>query len=244
MEIIITIFNETLYRPLFNALIWLYNNAAFSDLGIAIIILTIGIRFLLFPLSKKSIQSQKALNTLQPKIKEVQKKYKNKEEQAQEMMKLYRKNKINPVSGCLPILIQLPFLLALFRVFHTGLEPEKLNLLYGFITRPAKLDSSFLGLLDLAIPSLSLAIIAGFLLFVQAKMMLPKNQANKLKIKGVDFSSIMGQQMTYFMPILTVFIAMRLPAALALYWIVITLFGIIQQHLTQSQNTSLQKKHS
>ncbi len=238
MEFLITIFNEALYRPLFNALIWLYNTIAFNDLGVAIIILTAGIRLLMFPLSKKGIQSQKSISALQPKIKEIQKQYKKKEEQAQKMMELYKKYKVNPVSGCLPILIQLPILIALFRVFYTGLEPQKLNLLYGFISRPAELKSSFLGIVDLAAPSLILAIIAGILQFIQAKMVMPKksNQSN-LKIKGIDFSSIMGQQMTYFMPIITVFIAMRLPAGLPLYWIVITLFGIIQQYFTKVEKT-------
>ncbi len=152
-------------------------------------------------------------------------------------MKLYKENRVNPMSGCLPILVQLPILIALFRVFYTGLEPEKLNLLYSFVSRPAELNSSFLGIIDLAVPSLILAIIAGFLQFVQAKMMLPKKQTGNLKIKGVDFSSMMGQQMTYFMPIITIFIAMRLPAGLPLYWIVITLFGIIQQYFTQIQQS-------
>ncbi len=235
MEAIINIFNQILYQPLFNALIWLYNNIAFNDLGIAIIILTLGIRFLLFPLSKKGIQSQKAISALQPKIKELQKKYPKKEEQARQMMELYKKYKVNPMSGCLPILVQLPILIALFQVFYTGLRPEKLDLLYSFVSRPAQIDSSFLGLVDLAAPSLALAVVAGLLQFIQAKMIMPAK--TNLKTKGMDFSSMMGQQMTYFMPIITIFIAMRLPAALPLYWIVITLFGIIQQYFTKVQKT-------
>ncbi|MFH1966290.1 MAG: YidC/Oxa1 family membrane protein insertase [Patescibacteria group bacterium] len=234
MGFIITIFNEILYYPLFNALVWLYNFIPGNDLGIAIILLTILIRFILYPLSKKAIQSQKAISKLQPKIKEIQKKYKNKEEQAKAMMELYKKYKVNPMAGCLPILIQLPILIALYRVFINGLNPEALNFLYGFIERPEALNVMFLGLIDLSQRNIFLAVLAGAFQFVQSKMIMPQN-VNKQKGKsgGIDFSSIMTHQMVYMMPLITIFIAWNLPSALPLYWIVITLFGIVQQYFTK-----------
>lgn len=236
MELLITIFNEALYRPLFNGLIFLYNIIPGHDLGIAIIILTALIRLILYPLSQKAIQSQKAMAKLQPEIKEIRKKYKSKEEQAKAMMDLYKKYKINPMSGCLPILIQFPILIALYRVFFTGLDPQKLAGLYSFIKNPASLDPMFLGIIDLSQRSIVLAVLAGFFMFIQSKMMMPQKTAKQeggLKIGGLDFSSLMSQQMTYFMPLIIVFFAWGLPAALPLYWIVITLFGIIQQHFTK-----------
>jgi len=239
MEILITLFNEILYRPLFNGLIWLYNIIPIHDLGIAIIALTILIRFLLYPLSKKAIQSQKALTKLQPEIKEIQKKYKNKEEQAKAMMALYKKHKVNPMAGCLPILVQFPILIALYRVFFTGLDPNNLNGLYSFIEIPGTLNLMFLGIIDLSQRSIFLALLAGFLQFIQSKMIMPKimsgQNSKNLKIGGLDFSSLMSRQMTYFMPIITIFIAWGLPAALPLYWVVITLFGIAQHHFTKTQ---------
>jgi len=238
MDLLITAFNEILYRPLFNALVWLYNILPGHDLGVAIIILTVIIRLLLYPLTQKGIKSQKALTELQPKIKELQKKYKSKEEQARAMMELYRQHKINPLSGFLPLLIQLPILIALYRVFLGGLDPERLNGLYSFISQPETLSPMFLGIINLAERNMVLAVLAGFLMFIQSKMMLGKKQLQKsgLKIGGRDFSSMMGQQMTYFMPLLTVLIAWGLPAALPLYWIVITLFGIGQQYLIGRRN--------
>jgi len=241
MNLILTIFNETLYRPLFNALIWLYGIIPFHDLGLAIIILTVLIRLILYPLSKKAIQSQKAMTELQPKIKEIQKKYKNKEEQVKEMTALYKKYKINPMAGCLPILIQLPILIALFRVFSAGLDPGQLNTLYGFIERPESLDFMFLGLIDLSQRSIILALVAGFSQFVLSKMSFPKKSAGQkksAKAGGLDFSSLMGQQMIYFMPLITIFFGLSFPAALPLYWIVITLFGIFQQYFTKIRLTS------
>ena len=232
MSAIVGIFNQVLYFPLFNALIAIYNFLPWKDLGLAIIILTVIIRFILYPLSRKSIQSQKSISKLQPKIKEIQKKYQKKDEQAKEMMALYKKYKVNPMAGCLPILVQFPVLIALYRVFFTGLDPEKLNNLYSFIQRPEMLNFVFLGLIDLSQRSIVLALIAGALQFIQAKMMTPAKSTGQ-KSGGIDFSSIMGQQMVYFMPIITIFIALNLPAALPLYWIVVTLFGIIQQYFTK-----------
>jgi len=235
MELIISVFNQVLYYPLFNALIAIYNFLPLKDLGLAIIILTVLIRLILYPLSKKSIQSQKAISKLQPKIKEIQKKFKKKDEQAKEMMALYKKYKVNPMAGCLPILAQFPVLIALYRVFFTGLDPERLNGLYSFVQRPETLNFIFLGLIDLSQRSIILALIAGALQFIQAKMITPKKDTSQKgsKAGGIDFSSMMGQQMVYFMPIITIFIALNLPAALPLYWIVITLFGIIQQYYTK-----------
>jgi YidC/Oxa1 family membrane protein insertase len=237
MDLLIETFNKVLYEPLFNALIFLYNVIPGHDLGIAIIVLTVAIRFLLYPLSQKAIKSQKALVELQPQIKEIQKKYKEKTDQAKATMDLYRKYKINPMSGCLPILIQLPILIALYRVFYTGLDPDRLNGLYGFVVRPEILNPMFLGIINLSERNIPLALLAGFLMFVQSKMMMSKGSS--LKVQGtktdkVDFSSIMSHQMTYFMPLITVFIAWNLPAGLPLYWVVITLFGIIQQYFTKT----------
>ncbi len=234
MELLITLFNEILYRPLFNGLILLYNIIPGRDLGLAIIVLTALIRLILYPLSRKAIQSQKAIADLQPEIKEIQRKYKNKEEQARATMALYQKYKVNPMSGCLPILIQFPILIALYRVFITGLDPQKLDVLYSFVKRPDSLNVMFLGIVNLSQRSIILALLAGFFQFIQTKMIMPKKKATQkgLKIGSLDFSSLMGQQMTYFMPLITVFIAWSLPAALPLYWIVITLFGIVQQYFT------------
>lgn len=234
MELIVNIFDQVLYLPLLNALVWIYNIIPYHDLGIAIILLTVLIRFAFYPLSKKAIQSQKSMAKLQPKIKEIQKKFKNKEEQAKQMMLLYKEHKINPAAGCLPILVQFPVLIALYRVFFTGLTLENMNNLYSFVQKPEMLNFMFLGLIDLSQRSLILAFLAGFLQFIQSKMIIPQTSAQQ-KSGSLDFASLMGKQMTYFMPLITVFIAISLPAALPLYWIVITIFGIIQQHLTKTK---------
>lgn len=236
METLSLLFHEVLYRPLLNALIFLYNIIPGHDLGVTIIVLTVIIRFLLYPLSKKAIESQRALSRLQPKIKELQKKFKNdKEAQTKAVMGFYREHKINPFGGCLPLLIQLPIFIALYRVFISGLTPESLGGLYPFVQNPGSINTTFLRIIDLSLRhNIPLCILAGGLQFIQSKMMQPKQ--SKKGDKGM--ASAMGQQMTYFLPIFTVYIAYILPAALALYWVVITLFAIFQQWFMSKKNHS------
>lgn len=229
MSFIFAIFNEILYRPLFNGLIFLYNTIPPHDFGVAIILLTIIIRLILYPLNQKAITSQKALGELAPQIKEVQKKYPtDKVKQSQALMELYKKNNINPASGCLPLLIQLPILIALYQVFLNGLKPESLSALYSFVGSPGQVDPMFLGLISLANANIALAILAGVFTFWQSKMM-AGFQAPAAS-QGSDFSAALNKQMLYFMPLFTVFIAWRLPAGLTLYWVVTTLAGVLQQY--------------
>jgi YidC/Oxa1 family membrane protein insertase len=126
------LFQVIFYQPILNLVIFLYNYVTFQDLGLAIIILTIIIKALLWPLSKKSIKSQKALQEIQPKIDELKKEYKdNKQEMGQALMRLYKENKVNPFSSCLPLLIQLPFFIAVFQVFKDGVD-KHFELIYPF----------------------------------------------------------------------------------------------------------------
>lgn len=227
----IYVYNTFIYQPIFNFLIWLHNVIPGHDIGIAIIVLTLVTRFLLVPLTLKQIKSQKALQDLQPKMDEIKRKYKDdKERQSKELMKFYQENKVNPLSSCLPLLIQLPILFALYRAFMAGLSAKSFEVLYPYVTRPETINPMFLGLVDLSQKNLTLAILAGATQFIQSKMLMPKK-------KTKDMAGMMSKQMTYFMPVMTVFIAMSLPAGLALYWLVTTLFAIGQQYLIMKKKT-------
>lgn len=232
-----TIFHEVLYKPLLNALIFIYEIIPGNDLGIAIILLTVLIKVILLPLSKKSIESQKALSKLQPEIKKIQDKYKNdKEKQAKAMMEFYKQNKINPASGCMPLLIQLPILIALYKVFLTGLNSDVLPDLYSFMPHPEHINSMFLGFVNLAERNIPLALIAGGLQYIQTKMIMPKMTQSKKS--EPDFASIMNKQMIYMMPVMTVMISLSFPAGLPLYWITVTLFAIGQQHFVMKKQNN------
>lgn len=233
MDLFINAFNAILYQPLFNALVFLYQYLPGKDFGVAVIVLTVLIRVALYPLMAKSIRSQKALSELQPKIKEVQQNFKDdKEKQAKAMVELYQKEKINPFGGCLPLLLQLPILIALFRVFWKGLDPGAMSHLYSFVPNPGAIDPTFFGLINLAEASLVLAVLAGITQFFQSKMLMPKMKKNdKQEGQMAQFSEMMQKQMLYLFPIFTVFILWRLPSAIGLYWIVTALFSIGQQYL-------------
>lgn len=229
----IQLFNTVLYEPILNFLVWLYNIVPGNDVGIAILILTIIIRLILYPLSLQSIRAQKAMKDLQPKLAELKEKYKdNKEQLSREMMALYKKEKINPASSCLPLLIQLPFFIAVYRVFRTGLTSD-LTGLYSFIHNPGALNPIAFGFLDLSKPNFVLALLAGAAQFWQARMMTtqkpPKQVEGKEAAKDEGMAAAMNKQMLYVMPIITVVIAMSLPSGLALYWFITTLLMALQQ---------------
>lgn len=226
---LVNIFDITLYYPLFNLLVVIYNYLPGHDFGIAIIVLTIIIRVILYPLSVKALNSQRALQKLQPQIQEIQRKYKNdKEAQAKETLELYKKEKINPFSGLLLALVQLPVLIALYRVFWNGLKTEELAHLYGFVANPGLINSLFLNTIDLAAPNVIFAVVAGIVQFFQTKMIIPAPP--KDKPAKPDFASMMQKQMVYIFPVITVVILFKLPSALGLYWIASGIFSIVQQY--------------
>ncbi len=220
-------FHLILTRPLLNILIWFYNIIPGQDMGWAIIALTLLIRLILLPSFQKSLRSQKELQQLQPKLQELKEKHKgDKEAETKAVLEFYKQNKVNPFSSCLPLLVQLPILIALYQVFLRGLNGEISGELYSFVANPGKINTMFLGLVDLTKSNFLFAALAGVSQFVQSKMMVPKNPP-----AGQDqVAKLMSAQFTYFMPILTIVIAMSLPAGLSLYWVTITLFAIGQQY--------------
>ncbi|MBI1888316.1 MAG: membrane protein insertase YidC [Candidatus Spechtbacteria bacterium] len=234
-------FHEILYRPIFNLLVFAYNAIPGHDLGIAIILVTLVVRIILHPLSHKAIKSQKALEALQPKIKEIQEKHKAKEDRARAVMEFYKENKINPASSFVPILLQLPLFFALYRVFLSGLNTESLSALYPFISNPGELKTMFLGIVNIAHPNAALAVLTGVAQFFQSKAMVQKKDGTQGSSSGSprargeagspEIAKMMSKQMMYVMPLFMVFIAWRLPAGLAIFWIVTSLFSYLEYRL-------------
>lgn len=215
-------FKLIIRQPLLNLLVFFYVYVTGNDLGFAIILLTILIMIILWPLQKKAMKAQVVLQTLQPKIKEIEKQYKNdKQKQAEEMMKLYKGQEINPFAGILMMFLQWPILIAMYRMFQDIFKPESLALLYSFIPKPGAINTMFLGIVDLSKPSPVLAIIAGLLQIVQIRMMMQKNPQTSKSQK----------MMSYGLSALVVFFLFQWPSALALYYSVFTIFGILQQKL-------------
>ncbi|MFA6604018.1 MAG: YidC/Oxa1 family membrane protein insertase [Patescibacteria group bacterium] len=226
------IFHEVFYRPIFNLLIFLYDIIPGSDIGIAIILLTIVIKAALWPLSQKALRSQKALNNIQPKMEALKKEYANdKDKLAKELMALYSKEKVNPMSSCLPTLVQLPVFIALYQSLGRGLQSSGFEALYGFVANPGKIEPFIFGVVDLSVANPYLAVAAGIATYFQAKMMITKQPPKSVPgAKDEEMLSMMNKQMLYMMPLLTVFISWKLPGGLSLYWFVMTALTIVQQY--------------
>jgi YidC/Oxa1 family membrane protein insertase len=247
-----------LFQLLYIGLVWLQKLT--GDVGIAIIIVTLVIRALLVPLFRKQIVQMKRTQLLQPELKEIQRRYKgdrNKLSQAQ--MELYKERGVNPASGCLPMLLQLPLLMIIYSVISQGLtnpDPHAMFSLFGVklvdyscvnglgtaaynAYQPCiNTHVGWLGNMDVSRPWVLLpgnpvlgwfsilAAISAVLQLVQSRMTMPPSTSD-----FSDQSSKMQRQMVMFLPLLSFVYGSFLPAGLFIYWIVTTIFGIVQQYL-------------
>jgi len=227
-------FNATVYNPLYNGLVILMNAIPWADVGVVVIIFTIIVKLVLFPLAQKSVKTQVAVRAIDPELKRIREKYKNnREEQARKTMDLYKKHGINPFSGFVLILIQLPIIFALYFIFlRGGLPMINTEILYSFVTVPTSVDVEFLGILNVFDRSIVLALLTGISQYVQGKLVMPKPQPRK-KGKAVslkdDMARSMQLQMRYVMPVIVAVIAYTLPAIVAIYWTTSNIFTIFQE---------------
>ncbi len=260
MGLIKTAFSLLVFQPLLNLLVILY--IIIPDFGIAIILFTIITKLAMLPLTKKSIESQKAMQDLQPELKKLQKKYKeDKALLGQKSMELYKKHGVNPAGGCLPIIIQMIFIIALFQVLSLSLNtsPDQVaklsGLLYDFIKNPGTLNPIAFGFFNLNNPSIPLAIVAAALQFIQSKMMMAKTEKEKVEREKKnggsdkkdadepDFSTMIQTQMVYLGPIMTLVIGVKFAGGLILYWTISTLFMIIQQYYILKKENGKEKNN-
>jgi YidC/Oxa1 family membrane protein insertase len=230
--------NTFLVHPLLSLLVYAYG--LFRDFGFAIVAVTVGIRLLLYPLFVVQIRSQRVMQEIAPAMNEIRQKYGNdRQKVTEEQLKLYRERGYNPASGCFPILLQMPILFAMYAAFLQApeLTGDSLSrILWPFVENPLAPDQK----LDLAahwLPWISeglgardpigiLPILAGATQLVSSVMAMPAQQQ-----KVTDPQARMMQQMAYYFPLITVFIAWGLPAGLSLYWVATTVFQVAQQYV-------------
>lgn len=225
------LFQLFLYQPIATLFAWLYQ--LIPDLGVAILLLTIIIKLLLYPLNAASIRAQASLAALQPKLDEIKKKNAGNQQMiAQETMRMYKEHKVNPFGSCLTLAVQLPVFIALYWVLQSGLVNGDFN-------------TTTLGLWDLGKRSIVLAVLAGAAQYLQAKSMVRKRPPADAGegAKDESMAAMMNKQMLYMMPALTVIIGMQLPAGLSLYWLLSTILTIVQQKI-MTKNTSQHAAHA
>ncbi|MEK7600650.1 MAG: YidC/Oxa1 family membrane protein insertase [Patescibacteria group bacterium] len=221
-------FETLLHKPVVNLLIGITGSVSGGSLGVAIIILTIGVRLLLAPLSIKTLRSQQKLQELSEKTKTLRDRHAN-DPTAQNaaILQLYKEHNINPLSGCLPLLIQFPLIIALYKGFLSVLSGTYASLLYSFTPQPGQLVTIFFGV-ALTAPNHALAIIAGIAqlaqLWISSLHQAPSSTPNPLQSK----------QFLLLFPALVVVIGWNLPAGLSLYWTISTLLSLGEQHYARA----------
>lgn len=236
-------YNEIIFRPLYNILVGIMDVLPWIDVGLAVILFTVIIKIILFPLSKSALVTQLRMKEVEAEANKIKTQYANdKQAQTLKTMELYKQKGIKPFSGILLLIIQLPILLSLIQIFYKiipVIDPDH-NLLYSFVSSPV-LKTMFLGLIDLTHPSLILAIATGVVQFLQLKYSLAA-QASKPApgAKQEGAAAIMGSmntQMRYMVPILAFvsiywLIPARFPEAssiIALYWMTSSLMTFLQE---------------
>ncbi len=257
------LFDILLINPILNILIAIYQLLAAANLpgalGFSIIILTAVIRFALWPLTTSQLKSTKKMADLKPHLERIKKEHgHDKAKHQQEISSLYKEHNVNPVAGCLPLLLQIPIFIALYQVLikFVSLNSEELlqSINQHIYINTFKLteipNTNFFGLNLAAKPNewtnvgifiLAIPLITGVLQFIQSKMLVPSVEAKKELVKKEqkgketkdsmeDAMSSMQTQMAFIMPLMIAFFSYTLQSGLALYWNTFTIIGIVQQY--------------
>jgi YidC/Oxa1 family membrane protein insertase len=227
-------FYNGIYDPLYNGLVYLVDIVPAHDIGIAIILLTIVVKVILFPLSKQAVRTQMLMREIAPEIEKLKEKHKDKQdEQAKAIFALYKERGIRPFSSFLLILIQFPILFGLYWVFWRGGLPNvDPNILYSFVPIPDMVNMEFLGLVDMRERSIILAALAGLTQLAYARLSMGPRKPREKKVDP-SFSSDMAHsfdlQARYILPIIVAGIAYTVASAVPLYWTASNLFMLAQE---------------
>jgi YidC/Oxa1 family membrane protein insertase len=229
-------FHTLFYKPMYNALIYILSLLPSGNIAIAVIILTVIVKIILLPLSKKMFLSQVAQKKIQPLLKKIQEEYKgNKQMLGIKMMELYKEHKLNPFSSILLLFIQIPIVFALYFVFSRGGLPI-INIadLYSFVPHIVDIDHYLWGV-DFIKASTTIGFVAALFQYIQIRLSLLHMADSKTKEVGQvlkpeeRIQQQMSFMMKYFIPILIFIASMQVSAAVALYWIVSSVFMIAQE---------------
>ncbi len=225
----ISFLKTIIYEPLYNALI-LILNIPYLDAGLAAIILTILVKIILFPVSKKATITQVKMRAVGNELKEIKEKYPDKETQALKVMEFYRKHKLNPFGSILGIIIQIPIVYSLYHIFlYSGLPTVDLEMLYSFIPAPT-ISMNFLGLIDISKKSIILALLASISSFFQMHLA-NKDEGPAEQNQSQDLSKMVMKQMKYTFPVIVLLISWKISGVVALYWFVSNIAGIVQDKI-------------
>lgn len=206
---------DPIASPLMMVLNYFYG--VFGNYGIAIILLTVIIKILFWPLTHKSYASMKAMQKLKPEMDKIKERFKNdRQRQGQETMELYKKHRVNPMGGCLPMLIQIPVFFALYRSLYQAIELRHAPFML-WVTDLSAADTLFSDALGLGFALGPLPLIMGFTMFLQQKMTPTAGDPNMAK-------------MMLWMPVIFTFLFLSFPSGLVIYWLINNVLTIVQQY--------------
>jgi YidC/Oxa1 family membrane protein insertase len=228
-------FHAAIYQPLYNALVFLIGVAPSHDVGLAVIALTIIVRFILYPLSRRAIESQLAMKKVAPEVEVIKAKYKkNSTEANQAIFALYKERDVHPFAGFGLTLIQLPILFALYWVFSRGGLPQVNPAeLYAFVHVPTSVNMHFLGLINMSMPhNIVLAVLVALSQFAYTRLSMGRTEHDspvEASLSG-DMAKSFEFQARYVMPLMFGVIAYVVAAAAPLYWLTANVFMIAQEY--------------
>ena len=223
------LYHTFFFDPLYNVLVILFKALPWADAGIIVILLTVLVRLIIFPLSRKAVLTQVKMAEIGPDLAKIKEKYKDKaEEQARLTLALYREKKVNPFSGILVIIIQIPIIFALYQIFLHFPEVNS-ALLYPFVAAPDHINTIFLGLVDITAKNAIIAFLAAVSTFFQFRISMQGQVSPTGNSFGNNLARSMQTQMKYFFPVIVFFISYNISGAIALYWFTTNLFSIVQE---------------
>lgn len=242
-----TLWNVILYKPIYNLLVILIIFFG-GNVGLAIVFVTLLVKLVLLPFTAKTIKSQVAMKAIEPKLQKIREEHAtDKQMQSKKTFELYKEHKVNPFTGCFLLLIQLPIIIALYRVVLGGFAPHP-DLLYGIVHFPEHINTMFLGFDVTEQRNIILSVVVALLQFVQAWLATRNTSQTKAVATAnstqPDMQKAMQAQMKYFMPIMIGLISYRLPAAMGIYWAVNILVTIAQEYYIRNKYTKLYERNN
>lgn len=224
------LYHTIVFNPLYNGLISLFDFLPWIDAGVAVIIFTIIVRIILFPLSKKAIVTQVKMKEIEPELNQLKKTVTDRQQQALKVMELYKKKGVNPFSSFFLLFLQLPIIYALYSIFiGSGLPDINTDILYSFISKP-EIDMNFLGLVNVAEKSVLFAVLAAIAQYLQLHFSLAgKASTVKSDNPSMDMAQNMIKNMKYIFPVIVFLISYKISAVVAIYWTVSSLFTLGQE---------------
>lgn len=240
-------FHTFFYEPLYNLLVIILNIVPLHDIGAAIVIVTLIVKFFLLPLNLSALRTQYLMKRLEPEMHKIKELQKTKPQEASlQMIELYKKEKVNPFASLFVVILQIPIFFALYFVFSKGFQVDTASL-YSFVHFPEKLHTLAFGLFDVTQKNIPIAVLVGLSSYMLARRqtvdMVTKKEVHEEESFQDHFMKSMKIQLLYVLPVIIGVSSAVLPSALGLYWFVSNVIGYAQDVYMKNKLDHLHPRH-